>query len=104
MNTKNSFPVEISELAQKKIKRIIEEKKIDVKYSLRLGVKSMGCHHQEYLIGFDTVQNDDEVYNYQKFKVLIRKKDFMYLIGIKLDFETDESGNQGFTFSKKNKI
>jgi len=101
MNIDNTVPVDISDLAQKNIKKIMQAKRIDAKYSLRLGVKSIGCQHQEYLIGFDTIQNDDKIYDYSTFKVLIRKKDFMYLIGTKLDFETDEKGNQGFTFSKK---
>lgn len=101
MEKHKSFPVEISALAQDNIRKIIQVKNIEANYGLRLGVKSMGCHSQEYFIGFDTIKNDDEVYDYGGFKVLIRKRDFMYLIGTQLAFETDEKGNQGFAFGKK---
>ena len=44
-------------------------------------MKSGGCGVAGFFIGFDTLQEKDEQFELESFKVLIDKRHLMYLIG-----------------------
>jgi len=92
-------PVEFSESALNEIRNIMESKKIPSDYFLRIGVKGGGCAGVDHVIGFDTQQENDQVFEFSGVKVLILKKDFMYLMGTKVDF-LDTAKERGFVFQK----
>lgn len=91
------LPLEITPLALTEIKSIIDAKKIPDGYFLRIGSKGSGCSGVTHYLGFDQKQTDDMVYEHENVTILIKKKDFMHLIGIKLSF-INESTQRGFTF------
>ena len=96
---KVQLPVSISAKALEEITLIKNNKSIPEEYGLRLIADASGCSEVSFRIGFDKKADDDEEYAIDDLKVYIKKKDFMYLLGVSLDFvETGET--QGFTFDK----
>ncbi|MDH3711048.1 MAG: iron-sulfur cluster assembly accessory protein [Cyclobacteriaceae bacterium] len=92
------IPLTITDNALVEIQNIKNHKNIPEKYGLRVGVKGAGCAGVSYILGFDTVKNDDVTYSLPGVDVHIAKKDTMYLIGLVLDFyEGDDA--RGFHFS-----
>jgi len=94
------IPVEISDRALQEVRTIKETKGIPEDYFLRIGVRGGGCSGADYYIGFDQEKETDKQFDVEGVKVLIEKKDFMYLIGVKLNF-IDEIDQQGFDFEKE---
>lgn len=93
------LPIEISDRALSEILLIKSSKGIPQEYGLRLIAEASGCSDVGFRIGFDKKEENDEVYDLEGVMVLIKKKDFMYLVGVILDFvETGEA--RGFTFLK----
>ena len=90
-------PVIFTEKAISEIKHIFQQKKVPEEYLLRVTSSGNGCSGVDFKIGFDKVNSDDETYQLDGFKVAISKKDFMFLIGVKVDF-IDESHRRGFIF------
>lgn len=89
-------PIKITELAQRAIRQILEEKRIPAEYALRVGLKGAGCG-ATYLLGFDLVNPSDEQYTINDLPVLIDKKHLMYMFGVTLDYQAE---GEGFVFSK----
>jgi iron-sulfur cluster assembly protein len=89
-------PVVISEVAKREIRNALRSKQIPAEYALRVGLKGGGCS-ATYLLGFDVLTSNDDLYEIDGIKVLIDRRHLMYLMGVKLDFEDGENGS-GFTF------
>ncbi len=76
---------------------------------LRVGVRSGGCSGMSYTMDFvesDTVENEDEIYDYQtldgtSFKVVCDPKSLLYIYGMQLDFSNELIGG-GFNFTNPN--
>jgi len=96
-------PIKITEKAVKQIKNIASEKNISEDYGLRVGMQGGGCGGMSFLLGFDVSKDTDGVFEMDGIKVLIEKKDTMYLLGMVIDFiENDEE--KGFTFMKESEL
>jgi iron-sulfur cluster assembly protein len=94
-------PIEITPKASEEIKNIMSNKGIPKDYALRIGVKGGGgCGGASYFLGFDKKKETDEVYNIEGIEILLEKRQLMYLLDLKLDFE-DRETERGFTFDKK---
>ncbi|MFC0184031.1 iron-sulfur cluster assembly protein [Pseudarcicella hirudinis] len=93
----NIIPITISPDAQEEIRNSLNIKGIPAEYNLRVGLKGGACS-ANYLLGFDKMTENDELYEVEGIKILIDRRHLMYLIGVELDFE--EEGN-GFTFTRK---
>jgi iron-sulfur cluster assembly protein len=91
------LPVEISSKALEEIVSIISNKNIPHGYYLRIGTKGGGCSGVTHYLGFDEKFPDDLIFEYENIVVLIKKKDFMHLIGVKLTF-VDDMEVRGFVF------
>jgi iron-sulfur cluster assembly protein len=83
--------IQITEMALAKIQDIIKKKNIQDNYALRIGIKGGSCS-QNFFIGFDRQKEDDELLVIEHLKIVINKKQLMYLINIQLDFEEKENG------------
>jgi len=91
------IPVQITEKAEAEIKNIMANKNIPSDYCLRVGVKGGGCGGMSYALGFDKVKSEDQQFEIAGIPVLIEKRHYMFLMGMKIDFfEGDEA--RGFTF------
>jgi len=94
----NTSPIRISEVAKREIIETLTANKIPDSYGLRVGMKGGGCAGQ-FLLGFDTASEHDQVYLVDAIKVIIDKRHLMYVIGTEVDFEETENG-AGFTIAK----
>ncbi|MDB4835308.1 iron-sulfur cluster assembly accessory protein [Cyclobacteriaceae bacterium] len=93
------IPLEITDKALSEIKDIKGSKGIPEDYHLRVGVRGGGCSGADYYVGFDQPTEEDKLFDKEGVQVIIAKKDFMYLIGVVLDFK-DDADERGFDFIK----
>jgi iron-sulfur cluster assembly protein len=71
---------------------------------LRVGVRGGGCSGMSYTMDFETPENirpDDEVYDYDGFKVICDPKSLLYIYGMSLDYSNALIGG-GFQFTNPN--
>jgi iron-sulfur cluster assembly protein len=88
--------ISLSSGAASEVKRLLE-KENKPELGLRIGVRSGGCSGMSYMLGFDTVHDDDKVQDQEGIKILIDPKSAMYLEGTELDYMDGLQG-KGFTF------
>jgi len=71
---------------------------------LRVGVRQGGCSGMSYMMDFEdpgNVGEQDEVYDYDGFKVVCDRKSLLYLYGLMLDYSNALIGG-GFQFTNPN--
>jgi iron-sulfur cluster assembly protein len=71
---------------------------------LRVGVRQGGCSGMSYMMDFEDISNireDDEVFDYDGFKVVCDPKSMLYLYGLTLDYSNALIGG-GFQFTNPN--
>ena len=81
--------------------RIRETQQIPESHGLRVGVKGGGCSGFSYILGFDEVQEGDEIFFIGDIRVLMQKSHAIYLLGMEIDW-VDGLGNRGFAFNNPN--
>lgn len=91
-----NLPIEISKKAIAEVKAILDKKGIPANYGLRIATKGMGCG-VGFKLGFDKKNDNDEEFVLDGIKVLIQKKEMLFLAGRKIDFY-DENDGRGFLF------
>lgn len=94
--------IQISENALKHVLTLREQQGIDL--CLRVGVKGGGCSGMSYTMNFEdptNIQPNDEVYDYDGFKVVCDPKSLLYLYGLLLDYSDALIGG-GFQFTNPN--
>lgn len=97
----NKFhPITFTKSAILEIETTIANKGIPLEYGLRVGIKGGGCSGVSYMLGFDKLKDNDEVFELGAIKVLIEKKHVMFLAGIEIDFE-DGANARGFVFNQQ---
>jgi len=72
-------------------------------FGLRLGVRTTGCSGMAYVLEFvDNPEQDvDEVFENNGVRIVISKKDIVYLKGLTLDYQK-RGLNEGFEFINPN--
>ena len=71
---------------------------------LRVGVRGGGCSGMSYTMDFedpDRIQETDQVFDYDGFKVVSDPKSLLYIYGLTLDYSTALIGG-GFQFTNPN--
>lgn len=69
---------------------------------LRVGVEGGGCSGLQYTMNFDAeISNDDQVFEYEGFKVVCDPRSYLYLNGMSVNFTQDMLGG-GFKFDNPN--
>ncbi|MGL4622161.1 HesB/IscA family protein [Chroococcidiopsis sp.] len=71
---------------------------------LRVGVRQGGCSGMSYMMDFEDISKvraDDEVYDYEGFKIVCDRKSILYLYGLQLDYSNAMIGG-GFQFTNPN--
>lgn len=92
----------MSEAALAQVNSLREKEGKDL--CLRVGVRQGGCSGMSYMMDFadpNTIREDDEVYDYDGFKVVCDRKSILYLYGLVLDYSDALIGG-GFQFSNPN--
>jgi iron-sulfur cluster assembly protein len=71
---------------------------------LRVGVRQGGCSGMSYMMDFEDLNNareDDEIFDYDGFKIICDPKSLLYLYGLVLDYNNAMIGG-GFDFTNPN--
>lgn len=71
---------------------------------LRVGVRQGGCSGMSYMMDFEEpekTRQDDEVFDYDGFKIVCDRKSMLYLYGLVLDYSNAMIGG-GFQFTNPN--
>jgi len=88
----------VSETAISAINQIKQENNVPDDIHIRIATKSGGCSGMNYILGFDTLLNDNDlVFKVRNHSFVIDKKSIFYLLGVTLDYKEDERG-RGFVF------
>lgn len=93
----NTLPIRFTEEALREISGIVRRKKIPESYGLRVGASGTGCSGVKFIIGFDSEKPGDSIFHIDGIQVLIEKKHFLFLAGLKIDF-LDSDTERGFVF------
>ncbi len=92
----------MSDAAMKQVLFLREKQGKDL--CLRVGVRQGGCSGMSYMMDFadpSTIREDDEVFDYEGFKVVCDPKSILYLYGLVLDYSDSLIGG-GFEFTNPN--
>jgi iron-sulfur cluster assembly protein len=71
---------------------------------LRVGVRQGGCSGMSYMMDFEDISKitpDDEVFDYDGFKIISDRTSLLYLYGLMLDYSDAMIGG-GFQFTNPN--
>lgn len=92
----------LSEAARRHILMLRNQQGLDL--CLRVGVRQGGCSGMSYMMDFEDIskiRDDDEVYEYDGFKIICDRKSMLYLYGLMLDYSNAMIGG-GFQFTNPN--
>lgn len=94
--------IQLSENALRHVLKLREQQGQDL--CLRVGVRNGGCSGMSYMMDFEEVgkiRDDDEVFDYDGFKIVSDPKSLLYLYGLMLDYSDALIGG-GFQFTNPN--
>jgi len=100
-NATATAPLSLTEDAVNQLNQIRQQENVPADYFLRVGVKGGGCSGFSYVLGFDKVQDSDDIYEINGIKVVMNKAHAIYLLGMEVDFHNGLD-NRGFTFDNPN--
>jgi iron-sulfur cluster assembly protein len=92
----------LSEAALRQVKSLQERQGTDL--CLRVGVRQGGCSGMSYMMDFEDASKigpQDEVFDYDGFKIVSDRKSLLYLYGLMLDYSDAMIGG-GFQFTNPN--
>ncbi|MEO8891273.1 MAG: iron-sulfur cluster assembly accessory protein [Coleofasciculaceae cyanobacterium] len=92
----------LSDAALKHVLALREQQGADL--YLRVGVRQGGCSGMSYMMDFEDpskVQEKDQVFDYDGFKIVCDPKSMLYLYGLMLDYSNAMIGG-GFQFTNPN--
>ncbi|MGH1395277.1 MAG: HesB/IscA family protein [Trichormus sp.] len=94
--------IQLSQAALSQVKSLQEKQGQDL--CLRVGVRQGGCSGMSYMMDFEQesqITDQDEVFDYDGFKIVCDKKSLLYLYGLMLDYSNAMIGG-GFQFTNPN--
>ncbi len=92
----------LSESALGQVKLLRDKQGQDL--CLRVGVRQGGCSGMSYMMDFENASKitpEDEVFDYDGFKIVSDRKSLLYLYGLMLDYNDAMIGG-GFQFTNPN--
>ena len=101
METMVTAPLEFSPQAIREIKRLMNEPGFDKNNFLRIGVKGGGCSGLSYMLGFDQMQETDQLFETGDLSFVMNPAHGMYLTGMQIHWE-DGLNARGFSFNNPN--
>ncbi len=94
--------IQLTDAALKHVLALREKQGKDL--YLRVGVRQGGCSGMSYMMDFEEpskVRENDEVFDYDGFKIVCDPKSLLYLYGLVLDYSDAMIGG-GFQFTNPN--
>ena len=101
MDSTTVAPVSFTDNAITEIKKLMAAPGFDSNQYLRVGVKGGGCSGFSYLLGFDTKEANDVLYEYEDFSFIMNPAHGIYLAGMEIDWQ-DGLNARGFSFNNPN--
>ena len=101
METVISNPVHFTVSASAEIIRLLGEADFDQQKKLRVGVKGGGCSGMTYILEFDEVKANDQLFETADFSFIMDKSHGIYLLGMEVNWEGGLN-SRGFTFKNPN--
>lgn len=101
METAITAPVTFTPGAIREIQRLMNEPGFDKSQYLRVGVKGGGCSGMSYMLGFDSKQDEDKMYDHEGLTFIMNLSHGLYLAGVEIDWVNGLNA-RGFTFSNPN--
>ncbi|MEC4985261.1 MAG: iron-sulfur cluster assembly accessory protein [Oscillatoria sp. PMC 1068.18] len=106
MTQTTSTPQKGIQLTENALKHVLmlKEQQGGQELCLRVGVRNGGCSGMSYLMDFENpsqIRDDDEVFDYDGFKIVCDPKSLLYLYGLSLDYSNSLIGG-GFQFTNPN--
>lgn len=95
------LPVTLTDGAVRELKRIMKDEHVPAEHGLRIGVNGGGCSGFSYILGFDQMQENDDVFEINGLRVFMQKAHAIYLLGMEIDY-VDGLNNRGFSFNNPN--
>ena len=95
--------IQLSENALKHL-LMLREQQGNQDLCLRVGVRQGGCSGMSYMMDFENlgqIRENDEVFEYEGFKIICDPKSLLYLYGLMLDYSNALIGG-GFQFTNPN--
>ena len=95
--------IQLTENALKHVS-MLREQQGNKDLCLRVGVRQGGCSGMSYMMDFENLSNineHDEVFDYDGFKIVCDRKSILYLYGLVLDYSNAMIGG-GFQFTNPN--
>ena len=95
--------IQLTETALKHVS-MLQEQQGSKDLCLRVGVRQGGCSGMSYMMDFEdpgNIREDDEVFDYDGFKIICDPKSLLYLYGLVLDYSNAMIGG-GFQFTNPN--
>lgn len=92
----------LTEVALNHVRALREQQGQDL--YLRVGVRQGGCSGMSYMMDFEDpskVRENDQVFDYDGFKIVCDPKSMLYLYGLVLDYSNAMIGG-GFQFTNPN--
>jgi len=83
------------------LKLLMQQDNFDTSHKLRIGVKGGGCSGLSYVLGFDQIEEGDEIFEIQEMSVIIKKEHLLYLAGMQIDYGKGLDA-RGFIFNNPN--
>lgn len=84
--------------------KMLQEQQGNKELCLRVGVRQGGCSGMSYMMDFeepDKILDNDEVFEYNGFRIICDPKSLLYLYGLVLDYSNAMIGG-GFEFTNPN--
>ena len=94
--------IQLTETALKQVLMLREQQGRDL--ILRVGVRNGGCSGMSYMMDFEdssNIQENDDIFDYDGFKIVCDPKSLLYLYGLVLDYSNAMIGG-GFEFTNPN--
>jgi iron-sulfur cluster assembly protein len=94
--------IQLSESALRQVRSLRDKQGTD--FCLRVGVRQGGCSGMSYMMDFEDTSKitpQDEVFDYDGFKIVSDRKSLLYLYGLMLDYSDAMIGG-GFQFTNPN--
>lgn len=101
METIVESPLQFSPHAVNEIRRLMNEPGFDQQLFLRIGVKGGGCSGLSYILGFDSRQEADVVFETEGLSYIMNPSHSIYLTGMQIHWE-DGLNARGFSFNNPN--
>jgi len=87
METSIISPVTLTPNAIVEIRRLIAAPGFDSSQKLRVGVKGGGCSGMTYILGFDSVKENDRHFELDGISCIMEKAHEIYLFGMEVDWQ-----------------